>query len=179
MTRIIKRGILKPGVEEFECQRCGTVWESDSKTYGLCVGAKDDDGYSYSVYRDTCPICGEKCYKEYKAENSVIKHPQDKLRMLVAKNPGLPVIPMLRADTLIEDTDIGKYGNIEDCVVDEYIEVGSSHLMFLKSKDDKYDVLYWALPTEYFELLGKEESECQKRYDELPWEKAIIVIITL
>lgn len=99
---------------------------------------------------------------------------REELFRLMKENPDLPVIPMV--DGEIPGADCGYWlGAWGTAQLDEYLEA-SDRIVF-KSDDDVFDVLERFLPCDEFYQLPHVESECRKKYDALPWKKAIIVYI--
>lgn len=98
----------------------------------------------------------------------------EELFKLMRENPDLPVVPMVDGEIPGDDCGywMGAWGTAK---LDEYL-VASDRVIF-KSDDDVFDTLERFLSDDEFYRLPDVESECQKFYDALPWEKAIIVYI--
>lgn len=101
----------------------------------------------------------------------------DAFLTLIRENPDLPIVPMVDAEVVGDDTRtwMGIWGAAK---VDEYLlpENDYESLKF-KSDDDVFDVLEERLSEEEFDALPENMDECRKVYDALPWVKAIIVEI--
>lgn len=99
---------------------------------------------------------------------------REELFKLMKEYPDLPVIPMV--DGEIPGDDCGYWlGTWGEAQLDEYLETSDRFLF--KSDDDVFDVLERFLSYDEFYQLPDVESECRKKYDALPWKKAIIVYI--
>lgn len=103
---------------------------------------------------------------------------REELFRLIKENPELPIVPMVDADIVGDDSGywLGAWGRAE---VDEYFISERAERVFYKSDGDVFDVLERHLSDEEFEALPESEEECRPYYDKLPWIKAIIVYINL
>lgn len=104
---------------------------------------------------------------------------RDELFKLMRENPDLPVVPMVDADIVADDSGywLGSWGYAK---VDEYLIPRSDYeYIRYKSDDEIFETLEAYLDDEDFEALPESEEECRPAYDALPWVKAIIVYINL
>lgn len=101
---------------------------------------------------------------------------QRKLFRLMCENPDLPVVPMVNGE-ITEDDSGWWMGRLADCIVDEFLFCEKHDSIVFKSDNNIFGTLEEYLTYEEFEKLPETESECKSYYDNLPWEKAIIVYI--
>ena len=100
---------------------------------------------------------------------------------LMQENPDLPVIPFVDTEVVAGD-GFGKWmGSWGNARVDEFlIPARDWEPIIYKSENfDVSDTLEKYLSYEEFDKLPDVPSEWLKRYDVLPWQKAIIVDIVL
>ncbi len=103
----------------------------------------------------------------------------EKFLELVKENPDLPVIPMVDADVVCDDSGywMGCFGT---CYVDEYY-VGKDRIHF--KDDDEEDVLADMVGCDYYEtkdgrdITTLSEEEWKALFESLDWIKAIVVFI--
>lgn len=100
------------------------------------------------------------------------------LLQLIKENPELPIVPMVGADIVADDSWGYWMGSFGSASVDEYLLPRNDYdPVLFKSDDDVFDTLEKILPEEEFEKLPDSEAECRPAYDALPWKKAIIVYV--
>lgn len=104
------------------------------------------------------------------------KKNRDELFRLMKENPDLPVVPMVDGEICGDDSGYWMAGWGESRV-DEFLICERAERTAFKSEDDVFGTLEDYLSYDDFDKLPDLESECRKRYDELPWTKAIIVYI--
>lgn len=97
---------------------------------------------------------------------------RQKLIMLVANNPELPVIPMVSYDCVADDCGywLSRFGNVE---IGE-IYVGEEKV-YIRDKDDWNDI-FDDISTAW-EVANLSDEEAEKKVDSLDWKKGIIVYI--
>lgn len=97
------------------------------------------------------------------------------LLQLIKEHPDLPIVPMVAGDIAADDDGYwaAAWG---EATVDEYLIADRYERILFKSDYDMYEVLDLYLSPQKYDSL-KDEAECRKEYDSLPWEKAIIVYI--
>ena len=110
-----------------------------------------------------------------------------KLLQLIRENPDLPVLPLVDREILGDDS-IGSWwlGSLKTAEIDEFVVSNGAdeftdtmkriRYIFLKSRDKVSDTLKCFLSEDEYLSLTTEDS--RKRYEELPWQKAIVVFIT-
>ena len=105
----------------------------------------------------------------------------NELIKLIQENPELPIVPMVDSDVVCDDGGywMGKWGR---CEVTEYY-LGRERVHF--RDDDEEDVLNDLVGCRYsHDLQGRDiydlsDEEWAKLYQSVPWEKCIVVYITI
>lgn len=106
----------------------------------------------------------------------------EKLINLMKENPDLPVIPMVDAEVVGDDYGywLGAWGY---CEIKEYYN-GRDRIHF-KTDEDEETVLSDMVGCEYCltkdgrDIYDLSDDEWKTLYESLPWEKAIVVGITV
>lgn len=103
------------------------------------------------------------------------KYTEDLLK-LIKDNPDLPIVPMVSGEIVADKCGywLGEWG---PAAVDEYLVAERHERIFFKSEEDMWYVLEQYLTDEEFDSLPDDEDECSKIYENLPWNKAIVVYI--
>lgn len=103
------------------------------------------------------------------------KQNREGLLRLMRENPGLPVIPMVDSEVVVDDCCrwwLGHWGSAE---IDEYLITGEE--VWIKSIDDGDEgILSAVLGYDEYEKMTDEEAA--NAYAKLDWTKAVIVWIT-
>ncbi len=98
---------------------------------------------------------------------------------LMQQNPELPILPFVAAEVVTDDSGYW-LGSWSSAKVDEYVMPTKYYSpVIFKSENDVFDALEKCLSYEEFKSLPDNEEECRPFYDNLPWEKAIIIYIGL
>lgn len=97
---------------------------------------------------------------------------RQKLIMLVANNPELPVIPMVSYDCVSDDRGywLSRFGKVSIEEIYAYDEK-----VYVRSEDDWDSILEDIFAFEEIENLSDEEAK--KKIDSLGWKKGIVVYI--
>lgn len=99
----------------------------------------------------------------------------EELFRLIKENPNLPILPMVDSEIVADDGCARWTASWGSAYVGEYI-VGDERVYF-KDEDEAEDVLNDCIGGEDFYTMT--EAEVERRYNELPRIKAIIVNIDL
>lgn len=99
----------------------------------------------------------------------------EELFRLIKENPDLPILPMVDSEIVADDGYARWTASWGSAYVGEYI-VGDERVYF-KDEDEAEDVLNDCIGGKDFYTVP--EAEVERRYNELPWIKAIIVNIDL
>lgn len=112
--------------------------------------------------------------------SDIEKKNRENLFNLMKENPDLPVIPFVDGEVVAGDEFGSWMGSWGAARVDEFLFPPADYEpVIFKSDDDVFDTLEKCLSVEEFDSLPEEGAECREIYDELPWEKAIIVSINM
>lgn len=94
---------------------------------------------------------------------------------LIKENPDLPIIPMV--DSEVVGDGVGCWmGNWGWSCVEEYV-LGFRGEVLLKDDDMYYLLEKYLIPSRI--MLPESDEECEKIYNKIPWQKAIVVYINL
>ena len=100
---------------------------------------------------------------------------------LIAENPDLPIVPMVDAEVVGDDTSVYWMGRWGRCEVTEYY-LGRKKVHF--RTDDEEDVLNDMVGCKYsYDEQGRDiyeltDEEWDELYKSIPWTKCIAIYIT-
>lgn len=92
---------------------------------------------------------------------------------LMQENPELPVVPMVDSDVITKEWLSWYIGRLESPEIDEYLVADG--IIYTKTSDDLWDVLEAAYGE--FKVSKMTEEEAAEAYQQLPWQKAIMLYI--